>query len=53
MSKKIRIMSVVGARPDFMKIAPFIHALEKQSDRFESFMVHAGQHYDEAMPIEL
>lgn len=48
-NKKIRIMSVVGARPNFMKIAPFIHALEKQSKRFESFLVHTGQHYDEAM----
>lgn len=48
-TKKIRIMSVVGARPNFMKIAPFIHALQKQADRFESFLVHTGQHYDAAM----
>ena len=42
-------MSVVGARPNFMKIAPFAHALAKQSDRFEHFLVHTGQHYDQAM----
>ncbi len=42
-------MSVVGARPNFMKIAPFIHALQKESDTFESFLLHTGQHYDAAM----
>lgn len=42
-------MSVVGARPNFMKIAPFIHALQKRTDKFESFLVHTGQHYDKSM----
>jgi UDP-N-acetylglucosamine 2-epimerase (non-hydrolysing) len=32
-----------------MKIAPFIHALEKRADEYESFLVHTGQHYDAAM----
>ncbi len=48
-NKKIRIMSVVGARPNFMKIAPFMRELHKQDDIFESFLVHTGQHYDKEM----
>ena len=42
-------MSVVGARPNFMKIAPFAHELARHADRFEHFLVHTGQHYDKAM----
>ncbi|VGO18252.1 non-hydrolyzing UDP-N-acetylglucosamine 2-epimerase [Pontiella sulfatireligans] len=47
--KKMKIMSVVGARPNFMKIAPFAHELVKHPDQFEHFLVHTGQHYDKAM----
>ena len=39
-----RICFVVGARPNFMKVAPVLHALEG-----EPLLVHTGQHYDEAM----
>ena len=46
----IKILSVVGARPNFMKIAPFIRAIEKwnntSNDRIQSILVHTGQHYD-------
>lgn len=42
-------MSVVGARPNFMKIAPFVRALAGCADRFEHCLVHTGQHYDRAM----
>jgi UDP-N-acetylglucosamine 2-epimerase (non-hydrolysing) len=43
-----KIVSVVGARPNFMKVAPIHRALEA-SGSFESRIVHTGQHYDERM----
>lgn len=49
----MRIISVVGARPNFMKIAPFCKAIEKHnalnSNRIEHILVHTGQHYDDRM----
>jgi UDP-N-acetylglucosamine 2-epimerase (non-hydrolysing) len=46
---RLRIMSVVGARPNFMKIAPFARELARFPGQFEPLLVHTGQHYDEAM----
>lgn len=46
---KLKIMSVVGARPNFMKIAPFVRELERFPDHFEHTLVHTGQHYDACM----
>ena len=43
-----RILSVVGARPNFMKMAPILRELAK-CDGFDSRLVHTGQHYDESM----
>lgn len=40
---------VVGARPNFMKAAPVIRALEKQAPDVRVLLVHTGQHYDAAM----
>lgn len=45
---KIKVLNIVGARPNFMKIAP-IHRLMEASQRFEPILVHTGQHYDEKM----
>jgi UDP-N-acetylglucosamine 2-epimerase (non-hydrolysing) len=45
----MKIISVVGARPNFMKIAPFCHELKKVGDSVEHILVHTGQHYDEKM----
>lgn len=42
-------MSVVGARPNFMKIAPFVRQLERFPERFAHILVHTGQHYDACM----
>jgi len=39
---------VVGARPNFMKIAPVIGALGRQAG-FRQLLVNTGQHYDDAM----
>jgi len=44
----LKIISVVGARPNFMKVAPLHRAFEA-SGRIESKIVHTGQHYDARM----
>ena len=43
----MKIMSIVGARPNFMKIAPFVRALRGHS--VEHVLIHTGQHYDDEM----
>lgn len=43
---------VAGARPNFMKIAPIIHAVQKAKDEgknIEYRLIHTGQHYDKKM----
>ncbi|RMH63082.1 MAG: UDP-N-acetylglucosamine 2-epimerase (non-hydrolyzing) [Bacteroidetes bacterium] len=44
----MKVISVVGARPNFMKVAP-LHRVLQRSDVFEPLIVHTGQHYDERM----
>ena len=44
----MKIINVVGARPNFMKIAPIMDAY-KASKVIEPLLVHTGQHYDEEM----
>ncbi len=46
--KKYKIILVAGARPNFMKIAPLMHALQDHPS-LEAILVHTGQHYDEKM----
>jgi len=53
----MKIISVVGARPNFMKVAPFIGAINKYNyeseknnhERIVHILVHTGQHYDDRM----
>ena len=50
----MKIVSVVGARPNFMKIAPFIRAIDEKNQalgekKIEHVLVHTGQHYDDRM----
>jgi UDP-N-acetylglucosamine 2-epimerase (non-hydrolysing) len=49
----MKIISVVGARPNFMKISPFIKEINKfnksQNDSITHILVHTGQHYDDRM----
>lgn len=46
MAEKKTIMHVVGARPNFMKTAPIMRAMD---GRFEQVLIHTGQHYDDNM----
>lgn len=41
----IKILCVVGARPNFIKIAPLMRSLSRRP-LFEARLVHTGQHYD-------
>ena len=45
----LRIVNVVGARPNFMKIAPVVDEMRRRPARIEPLLVHTGQHYDESM----
>ena len=40
---------IVGARPNFMKMAPLYRELSLYSNRYEPQIIHTGQHYDEKM----
>jgi UDP-N-acetylglucosamine 2-epimerase (non-hydrolysing) len=42
-----RVLHVVGARPNFMKMAPVVKALSVDAGGLEHLLVHTGQHYDE------
>jgi len=44
----MKVLNVVGARPNFVKIAPLMEQMKKHS-RFQSLLVHTGQHYDDDM----
>ena len=41
----LKLILVAGARPNFMKIAPLMHALKDHPD-ITPILVHTGQHYD-------
>ena len=43
-----KIMCVAGARPNFMKVGPIMHALHATSG-VQPILVHTGQHYDVGM----
>jgi UDP-N-acetylglucosamine 2-epimerase (non-hydrolysing) len=48
----MKITLIAGARPNFMKIAPIIHAIHKAKDQGKNIsyrLVHTGQHYDKKM----
>lgn len=45
----LKILNIVGARPNFMKIAPIQREMMRRPDVFHPLIVHTGQHYDESM----
>lgn len=45
----IRILHVVGARPNFVKVAPILAAMQARGNAFQQALVHTGQHYDDQM----
>lgn len=51
-----KIISVVGARPNFMKISPFVNAIKVHNKKYADsglkiahILIHTGQHYDVSM----
>lgn len=44
-----QITIIAGARPNFMKIAPIIHAIQATNGAIHYRLVHTGQHYDKKM----
>ena len=47
------VMCIVGARPNFMKMAPILRALASHQPPLPSLLVHTGQHYDQGMSHQL
>ena len=48
----MKVTLIAGARPNFMKIAPLIHAIQKAQEEGKNIsyrLVHTGQHYDKNM----
>lgn len=45
----LKVINVVGARPNFMKVAPIVAAMKKRPDDFLPLVLHTGQHYDASM----
>jgi UDP-N-acetylglucosamine 2-epimerase (non-hydrolysing) len=48
-SSRRTVVTIVGTRPNFVKVAPVAAALTAHRDRFRHVLVHTGQHYDPAM----
>jgi UDP-N-acetylglucosamine 2-epimerase (non-hydrolysing) len=44
----VKLIIVAGARPNFMKVAPLMWEIGRRP-HVEAFLVHTGQHYDQAM----
>jgi UDP-N-acetylglucosamine 2-epimerase (non-hydrolysing) len=49
MNRATELLVVVGARPNFMKVAPLLQELRKHPDAFRARLIHTGQHYDAEM----
>jgi len=46
LNRMMKVISVVGARPQFIKLAPLFPRLQEQ---FDATIIHTGQHYDDPM----
>src|SRR4030095_17143670 len=45
----LKVINVVGARPNFMKVAPIVAAMKARPAKFQPLVAHTGQHYDANM----
>lgn len=45
----LKVINIVGARPNFMKVAPIVEAMKRREQQFTPLIVHTGQHYDSMM----
>jgi UDP-N-acetylglucosamine 2-epimerase (non-hydrolysing) len=45
----LKVINVVGARPNFIKVAPLVEAMKRREREFAPLLVHTGQHYDQMM----
>ena len=45
----LKVINVVGARPNFMKVAPVVEAMKRRGESFAPLVLHTGQHYDAQM----
>jgi UDP-N-acetylglucosamine 2-epimerase (non-hydrolysing) len=45
----LKVLNIVGARPNFMKIAPIVREMRRREKEFLPLIVHTGQHYDASM----
>jgi UDP-N-acetylglucosamine 2-epimerase (non-hydrolysing) len=45
----LKVIIVVGARPNFVKAAPLVEAMKRREPEFAPLLVHTGQHYDAMM----
>ncbi len=53
LQRQAPVMCVVGARPNFMKMAPILRALAAHQPPLPAMLVHTGQHYDQGMSQQL
>ena len=48
MTQRLKILNIVGARPNLPKIAPLMHEMQLHPE-IDAILVHTGQHYDEKL----
>ncbi len=51
--QKMKVMIVIGARPNYMKAAPIIKQMRRFDDFLEPILVHTGQHYDRMLSEQI
>jgi len=44
-----KVMHIVGARPNFMKVAPLMREMSRYPQKFDQLLLNTGQHYDDEM----
>ena len=44
-----KVMHIVGARPNFMKVAPIMKEMARYPQKFDQLLIHTNQHYDYEM----